>query len=565
MSTIAEERARISAALMAGLQRAEIDIELTLRILANWNSGAYAHYQPLQVSSLPQIDNRTIIDRRGPQTLELQDQDAARAIERLGRLLPAPILQAQLAARSIQPRSDARSRAHSGLRFDEPALRQLGILLYPRLAYGVLNGGSATSYADHKKNRVLDPALFGQLQPAFEELAALCHGQPKGVTPALLQPDGSPGPSFLELKMRSLLIEGLRWRRTIETLGSEDASGAASMDASGGAADTLLPLFPMFEMSSLGNRAALAAAYERFGSSPALRDLSAYSGIDIQHVIGAAQPLLAAYSHSDEGRRKHIFDRAGGRPDTPLGLPGGHGQNFLVLRAIYRTLYEMGKRYVYLGNVDNMGYTVDPVGLAWLALTGRPAAFEFSFRTPVDVKGGILVRDQRGALACGDIGVAIDADELQRAEGAEQAVLFNCAIGLFDLEWLTSRLDTIIAELPVRFSDQDKDAGRYSQAEQVTWEILGMIDDCLIFGVEKERRFLAAKLLLETLLTSGATPDILPEGATQQTARLMATGQRLHGGLVTLLGQAYGYRYATGHDAGRWTELSASAFSENFE
>ena len=198
------------------------------------------------------------------------------------------------------------------------------------------------------------------------------------------------------------------------------------------------------------------------------------------------------------------------------------------------------------------GCTIDPVGLAWLALSGRPAAFEFSFRTAIDVKGGVLVRDQNGGLACGDIGVAIGADELRAAEGSDQAVLFNCAIGLFNLEWLIKRLDSIIADLPVRFSDQDKDAGRYSQAEQVTWEIIAMLDECLIFAVNKEQRFLAAKLLLETLLTSGATPDSLPQDATNHTAQLLIVGQRLQAGLIAQLQQAYGYR----HNGIHWVEVA---------
>ena len=44
----------------------------------------------------------------------------------------------------------------------------------------------------------------------------------------------------------------------------------------------------------------------------------------------------------------------------------------------------------------------------------------------------------------------------------------------WNIWWLTKSDQQ---NLPVRFSDQDKDAGRYSQAEQVTWEIIGMLED----------------------------------------------------------------------------------------
>ena len=56
----------------------------------------------------------------------------------------------------------------------------------------------------------------------------------------------------------------------------------------------------------------------------------------------------------------------------------------------------------------------------------------------------------------------------------------------------------------MRFTDQDKDAGRYSQAEQVTWEVAGILPAFLSFAVDKYDRFIAAKLFAETLLTSGA-------------------------------------------------------------
>ena len=53
-----------------------------------------------------------------------------------------------------------------------------------------------------------------------------------------------------------------------------------------------------------------------------------------------------------------------------------------------------------------------------MALSGREAGFEFSFKTPVDIKGGILIRDTRGRLNCGDIGPAISKEQVARAENA---------------------------------------------------------------------------------------------------------------------------------------------------
>ena len=54
--------------------------------------------------------------------------------------------------------------------FDEAALEKIGIHLYPQTAYGVLNGGSASTYADLKKNRSLAPGLFDRYRERFEKL-----------------------------------------------------------------------------------------------------------------------------------------------------------------------------------------------------------------------------------------------------------------------------------------------------------------------------------------------------------------------------------------------------------
>ena len=93
-----------------------------------------------------------------------------------------------------------------------------------------------------------------------------------------------------------------------------------------------------------------------------------------------------------------------------------------------------------------------------MALSGKQAAFEFSFKTPVDIKGGILIRDTGGHLNCGDIGPAISKEQLAGAEAQGKPILFNCATGLFSLAHLARELPNIIRNLPTRFSDQDKDA-----------------------------------------------------------------------------------------------------------
>jgi hypothetical protein len=355
-----------------------------------------------------------------------------------------------------------------------------------------------------------------------------------------MNPDGSLGESFLLLKARARLV------------------AASSYIAKYGPISG--PFLPLFQMSSVGNDAELEEAYSRYAASSLLAPLAARTGLEAARFETGVQPLISAYTHSSEGRPKRVFDRAHGKADSAIALPGGHGQCFRVLAPVFRKLRDSGIRFAYLGNVDNLGYLPDPVEVALLALSGRPAAFDFSKRTSVDVKGGILVETQEGTRTVADIGPAISFDEVRRLEASGASILFNCAIGLFDLDWLVPRLDEIARTLPLRVSDQDKDAGKYSQAEQVTWEVTGILPSFLAFAVDKYDRFIAAKLRAETLLTSGvagsgvADNGVADNGvaATGGEARLpqelAETSRRLKEGLFRKLSGPYGLELRDG----RW-------------
>jgi len=492
----------VSSDLRARMEKLGIDVDQSRAILEKLNDGAYDHVQPVRAEGIPDIDGTTVLDRRGETSLHIDNTAYLRRLEDLAPEIPAN--------RFGSVEKDNRILSHIDL-------ETIGTLLYPYLSYGVLNGGSATSYGDRKKNESFDSRLFELYRSHFDELSSVSRGQPKGLTPAYINPDGSHGASFLELKFRMLLRGAERYRQTaIE-------HGIARRDEPA-------PLLPAFEMTSLATEKALRSAYASWHDSRYLRDLP--GSADVLTAEHRVQPLISAFTHSSEGTPRRFFTEAHGEPGRPLGLPGGHGQNFSVLAPVYRALRTAGKRFVYLGNVDNLGYTVDPVSLAILALREAPAAFDFVFRTPVDVKGGVLVFDQSGDLNCADIGPAIAKEEVFRYEETGKKILFNCATGLFDLDYLAGNIDRIAADLPMRISDQDKDAGRYSQAEQVTWEVISMLPDPLIFGVDKYRRFLAAKMLLETLLTSGIEID--------RAAEIQRSARDLHGGLERVLREEYG-------------------------
>ena len=514
------------------LKRRGIDVDNSLRILEAWNSGRLKDLKPVVVKDLPAIEGRSLLDLSSSRDYRFPLPEAERNVR---RFLPGLDL-------GYFGKPEAAGESGASIVFGRPGLEELGVRLYPFLSYGILNGGSATTYADFKKNQALNEPLFRLLKPAFVQATVLAKDRAKGLTPAYSNPDGSPGYSFFELKMRAVLIQALRWQ-----LAADRAAMGTGFPPASRKVAIHPPLAPIFQMTSLATDKEIAETYENYRvSSPLLRDLIAETGLDVTQVKTGVQTLVSAFTHSEEGERKRLFTKAWGIDGEVLGLPGGHGQNFLVLREVYKSLYAQGKRFVYLGNVDNLGYVPDPAELAILALSGKKAGFDFAFKTAVDVKGGILVIDDRGRLNCADIGPAVSIEEVRRVEAGGRPILFNAATGLFDLEALVSRLDEIIETLPLRFSDQDKDAGKYSQAEQVTWEVIGLLEDPLIFGVRKDRRFLAAKMLLESLITSGL--ELANPAYPEETRKL---AESLHSGFRWNMENSYGMRL----EAERWEPL----------
>lgn len=486
-----------------------IDSELTLEILHKYNSGDYDHIKPVTVKGFPPVDNETIINMTENIHYTFDSQMFEKNLKKY-----------QINTDEIIPEETG----NKTVSLNEKQLEIIGLQLMPLYSFGILNGGSATSYADSKKNRSFNNSLFDLLNEPFQKLSDISTDKAKGITPAFLNPDGTPGPSFIELKMRALLL-----------------NKCASL----------------FQMTSYHTNDSILETYNKYRNSPYLKDLIEHTSVDICDAKTGIQPLLSAYTHSTKGRKKELFIKDDGEL---LALPGGHGQCFITLKEIFIELYKDGIRFISIGNVDNTGYTPDPVSLAILALSGKQAGFDFAYRTPVDVKGGILITDERERLNCADLGVAIDEKSIKKAEENGASILFNCATGLFNLEYLVDNIDRIIDSLPMRFSDQDKDAGKYSQGEQVTWEVIGILDDILIFAINKYERFLAAKTLMENLMTSGTKLDD-PRYPTSddESDDLQGTAKKLSAGLEKKLKTIYGLKLVNQ----QWLPLSISELERN--
>ncbi|QEN06111.1 hypothetical protein EW093_15930 [Thiospirochaeta perfilievii] len=457
-----------------------IDIDLTNIILDNYNNKKIGQDSGIKLKEFPIIDNKTVIDLKNFTEMSFTQEQIDNFFNKY----------------NLNKELYSRCKA-SNFILNRELLEEIGVNLYPFFSFGVLNGGSATSYVDYKKNRDFSPQLLNSLSDIFENLTALYKNRAKGITPAFINPNGVAGPSFMELKMRSLLLEAKRYKKL---------TGKGNKQ-----------LFPIFQMTSTSNNDSIISYYQSIKSSKYLKKLTGDTGINITDVLTGVQPLILAYTHSKHGAKKQIFlDEKG----NPLPLPGGHGHCFYTLKQTFHELYNRGIKFVSIGNVDNIGYTVDPLSLALLGITNKEATFDFSFKTTFDVKGGVLIRESSNKINCADLGVAISKDEVVAAESMDKPILFNCATGLFNLEHLIKNLDYIIDKLPTRFTDQNKDVGLYSQAEQVTWEVISILDDFLILAVDKYDRFLASKLLLENLATSGLVQNIDDETLKQCAVEL---------------------------------------------
>lgn len=496
----------MAPALIEDMKAKGIDIDLSLEILEDFNNGNFDSVGQIRADGVPVVDGQTVIDLRPGAEPEraifsCPTREASRRLEELGCDYPLE------------------TKPLTG--FTRQSLTEIGVKLLPKTAFGVLNGGSATSYADTKKNKSLDHDAFILLQGDFERFAPQLRDLPKGMTPAYFNPDGSAGASFLELKMRSRLL----LTKSCKVAGPDG-----------------LPALPLYQMTSTSTDPALASYYPSLAESPYLSTLARSLGIDPTSWMTGVQPLISAYTHSSEGRPKRLFDKAYGRANSSLPLPGGHGQCFRVLAPIFKSMHAAGIKFACLGNVDNLGSTPDPVELAILALSGKPAAFDFAGRTPMDIKGGILV-SSGGRRTIADIGPAISFETMLELERKGNTILFNCASGIFDLDYLVPRIDGLARQIPVRFTDQDKDSGRYSQAEQVTWEVTSILPSFIAFAVAKEKRFIAAKLFMDTLLTSGYGLD-----NQKLPASIRGIARQMHEGLRDVLATTYGLSLRNG----RW-------------
>ena len=467
------------------MQSANIDADLSLQILEILNQGMMGpQNSPNEndIFDIPTVDGKDIVDFSG--TLSYRCPAA-----RIQQLLEAhPELQTTSLSRyaKLSPGSEQQ--------LGENEITELGLMLSPYFAFGVLNGGSASSYFDIKKNRGFSPELFELFEGPFSALKRDFSHLPKALCPAFLNKENRYGPSFIGLKIRSLLCNILRQKTMPKSTQNTEESQKQSK---------------FFQMTSELTHNALTEYIAQGGyiKDPAnISALVAELGWQPEEqIFSEKQPLISTFAPKPDNAQKWQFFRD--KNGEYLAMPGGHGQCFFALRKRLQMLYDQGIRYVSLGNIDNIAYNPQPLFIGLLALSAREGLFICSYRSPVDIKGGVLLRPSKkegkvGKLNCFDIGVGVDKQIFSLAQQQGKQLLFNCAIGYFDLSALLGQMEKIITKLPLRISEQNKDRGHYWQVEQVSWEVIGLLESVLIGAVRKENHFLAAKLQLETFLNT---------------------------------------------------------------
>jgi UTP--glucose-1-phosphate uridylyltransferase len=85
--------------------------------------------------------------------------------------------------------------------------------------------------------------------------------------------------------------------------------------------------------------------------------------------------------------------------------PPGHGDIYaaLVDSGMLAAMLDRGYEYAFVSNVDNLGATVDPDILGYLASRSLPFLMEVADRSPADRKGGHLARRPDGQLVLREI------------------------------------------------------------------------------------------------------------------------------------------------------------------
>jgi UTP--glucose-1-phosphate uridylyltransferase len=183
-------------------------------------------------------------------------------------------------------------------------------------------------------------------------------------------------------------------------------------------------------------------------------------------------------------------------PEEPAleWAPPGHGDVFASLAAtgLLEELLEHGKEYLFLSNSDNLGATLEPKILSWLAAENLPFVSEVVDRTESDRKGGHLARRRSdGGLLLRETAQVTDEDQ-QAFEDISVHRYFNANNIWVSLRALDEKLREGVLELPMIVNRKTVDPTDSSSPEVVQLETamgaaIGVFEGAAAVHVPRDR------------------------------------------------------------------------------
>jgi UTP--glucose-1-phosphate uridylyltransferase len=162
-------------------------------------------------------------------------------------------------------------------------------------------------------------------------------------------------------------------------------------------------------------------------------------------------------------------------PDNPAleWAPPGHGDLYTAIAAsgMLAALLDRGYRYAFVSNSDNLGATLEPRILAWLAREGIPFLMEAADRTPADRKGGHLARLRGDGLVLRE-SAQTPPEDLDAFQDVRRHRFFNTNNLWVDLSALAEELERRdgVLELPLIVNRKTVDPADPSSPEVIQLE-----------------------------------------------------------------------------------------------
>jgi UTP--glucose-1-phosphate uridylyltransferase len=197
-------------------------------------------------------------------------------------------------------------------------------------------------------------------------------------------------------------------------------------------------------------------------------------------------------------------------PDNPQleWCPPGHGDLYPTLfdSGMLESLIKAGFRYASVSNSDNLGAAPNPALAGWFARSGAPYAAEITRRTPMDLKGGHIVRRRADGRLILRETAQTAPDEMKYFTDSALHPFTHTNNLWFDLEALLAKLSETggVLGLPLirnvkPVDPADSSSPRVVQIESAMGAAIEVFDNATVVAVPRSR-FVPVKTTTELVL-----------------------------------------------------------------